>query len=126
MLVDTDVMIWHLRGHPAAAQRLNKIEQLTISAVTYMELLQGIRNREELAALQKSLEMRKAEKLPLTPAITSKAIRLMEELGLSHGMQMGDAFIAATALEYKLTVLTGNLKHFKAIPVLNIERFEAA
>jgi predicted nucleic acid-binding protein len=126
MLVDTDVMIWHLRGHPAAAQRLNKIEQLTISAVTYMELLQGIRNREELAALQKSLEMRKAEKLPLTPAITSKAIRLMEELGLSHGMQMGDALIAATALEYKLTVLTGNLKHFKAIPVLNIERFEAA
>jgi predicted nucleic acid-binding protein len=126
MLVDTDVMIWHLRGHPAAAQRLNKIEQLTISAVTYMELLQGIRNREELAALQKSLEMRKAEKLPLTPAITSKAIRLMEELGLSHGMQMGDALIAATALEYQLTVLTGNVRHFKAILNLNIERFEAA
>ncbi len=52
MLVDTDVMIWHLRGRPAAAQRLNRIAQLTISAVTYMELLQGIRNREELAALQ--------------------------------------------------------------------------
>ncbi len=70
--------------------------------------------------------MRKAEKLPLTPAITVQAIRLMEELGLSHGMQMGDALIAATALEYQLTVLTCNVKHFKAIPNLTIEKFASA
>jgi predicted nucleic acid-binding protein len=53
MLVDTDVMIWHLRGYPTAAQRLDQLERLTISAVTYMELLQGMRNRVEMAALQK-------------------------------------------------------------------------
>lgn len=126
MLVDTDVMIWHLRGYPAATQRLDKLERLTLSAVTYMELLQGMRNRAEMVALQKSLVMRKAERLPLTPSITTLAIKLMEELNLSHSMQMGDALIAATALEHKLTVLTGNLKHFKAISDLNIERFELA
>ena len=124
MLVDTDVMIWHLRGYPAAAQRLDQLEQLTISAVTYMELLQGMRNRAEMAALQKSLAMRKAEQLPLTPATTATAIKLMEALSLSHNMQMGDALIAATALEHKLTVLTGNVKHFKAIRDLDVERFE--
>ncbi|MGB3622353.1 MAG: type II toxin-antitoxin system VapC family toxin [Ketobacter sp.] len=125
MLVDTDVMIWHLRGYPTAAQRLDQLEQLNISAVTYMELLQGMRNRAEMAALQKSLAMRQAEQLPLTPTITATAISLMEELSLSHGMQMGDALIAATALEHKLTVLTGNVKHFKAIGDLSVERFEA-
>ena len=126
MLVDTDVMIWHLRGYPAAAQRLDQLERLTFSAVTYMELLQGMRNRTEMVALQKSLAMRKAEQLPLTPAITATAIKLMEELSLSHGMQMGDALIAATALEHKLTVLTGNVKHFKAVGDLRVERFEPA
>ena len=74
MLVDTDVMIWHLRGYPAATQRLDKLEKLTLSAVTYMELLQGMRNRAEMVALQKSLAMRKAEQLPLTPSITTLAI----------------------------------------------------
>ena len=39
-----------------------------------MELLQGMRNRTELMALQKSLALRKAERLPLTPAITERAI----------------------------------------------------
>lgn len=126
MLVDTDVMIWHLRGYPAAAQRLDQLEQLTLSAVTYMELLQGMRNRAEMAALQKSLVMRNAEKLQLTPGITATAIQLMEDLSLSHGMQMGDALIAATALEHKLTVLTGNVKHFRIIAGLNIEQFVGA
>ncbi len=53
MLVDTDVLIWHLRGYPKATQRLDQLDKLTISAVTYLELLQGMRNRAELVALQK-------------------------------------------------------------------------
>ena len=35
-----------------------------------------------------------------------------------------DTEIAATALEHKLTLLTGNVKHFSAIPNLQIERFD--
>lgn len=123
MLVDTDVMIWHLRGYPVAAQRLDQLQQLVISAVTYMELLQGMRNNTEMVALQKSLALRKATQLPLTPDITTKAIELMERFSLSHHMQMGDALIAATALEHKLTLLTGNVKHFQAINELTFERF---
>ena len=33
----------------------------------------------------------------------------MESLALSHGLQMGDALIAATALEHGLPVLTANV-----------------
>ncbi len=124
MLVDTDVLIWHLRGYPKATQRLDQIPKLILSAVTYLELVQGMRNRSELLALQKSLAMRQAERLPLTPAITERAIILMETLALSHGIQLGDALIAATGLEHQLTILTANTEHFSAVKDLQLERFD--
>lgn len=124
MLVDTDVLIWHLRGMPKATQKLDQLDVLSLSVVTWLELLQGMRNRTELQAVQKSLAMRRATRLPLTEAITDRAVNLMESLTLSHGLQMGDALIAATALEHNLTLLTGNAKHFAAIDRLNLVRFE--
>jgi predicted nucleic acid-binding protein len=48
----------------------------------------------------------------------------METLALSHGLQMGDALIAATGLEHQLTVLTANTKHFSAVQGLQLERFD--
>ena len=67
--------------------------------------------------------MRNTNRLPLTPLVTERAIGLMETLTLSHGLQLGDALIAATALEHGLTVLTANAKHFSAIEGLAIEVF---
>ena len=124
MLVDTDVLIWHLRGLPRATRRLDAIPKLTISAITYLELIQGMRSKAELSAVQKSLELRHTERLPVTPAITERAAALMETLALSHGLQLGDALIAATAIEHNLPLLTANTKHFAAIDGLTIERFE--
>ena len=126
MLVDSDVLIWHLRGLPQATLRLDALSRLTISAVTYFEILQGMRNRAELIAVQKSLASRSAEQLPLTPAITARATDILERLSLSHGLGMGDALIAATALEHGLTLLTANVKHFSAIDGLTLERFDPA
>lgn len=123
MLVDTDVLIWHLRGYPQAAHRLDALDSLAMSAVSYMELLQGMRNKAELAALSKMLERRAAAILPLTPAITQRALALMESMVLSHGLQMADALVAATALEHGLTLLTGNVKHFASVDSLVLERF---
>jgi len=61
--------------------------------------------------------------LPLTEAITQRAVGIMESLVLSHGLQMGDALIAATAIEHGLSVLTANVKHFAAVPHLRLEPF---
>ena len=124
MLVDTDVLIWHLRGLPKATQRLDRLSGITVSAITWLELLQGFRNQTEMLAVQKSLDMRGAKRLPITPAITDRAIELMEAFALSHGMRLGDALIAATAIEHGLTVLTGNVRHFSPIESLQIERFD--
>ena len=123
MLVDTDVLIWHLRGNPRAAQRLDGLTSLAISAVSYLELLQGMRNRAEMLAVQKMLQRRRAEVLPITETITRRATDLMEVMTLSHGLQMGDALIAATALEHDIPLLTGNVKHFAPIASLNVEGF---
>jgi predicted nucleic acid-binding protein len=123
MLVDTDVLIWHLRGYPQATRRLDRLGSLTISAASYLEMLQGLRNKAELAAVQKMMLNRRATMLPLTEAITQRAVELMESLTLSHGVQMGDALIAATALEHGLPVLTANVKHFSAVEGLQIDAF---
>jgi len=125
MLVDTDVLIWHLRGNPQAARWLDRLQPLTISSVSYLEVLQGMRNKAELVAVQKMLQQRKANVRPITEDITRRATELMEAMTLSHRLQMGDALIAATALEHGLPVLTGNVKHFAAIPGLIIEGFVA-
>lgn len=126
MLVDSDVLIWHLRGLPQATRRLDLLPRLTISAVTYFEILQGMRNRAELIAVQKSLTLRNTEQLLITSAITLRAKSILERLALSHGLGMGDALIAATALEHGLPLLTANVKHFSAIDGLTLERFDPA
>lgn len=123
MLVDTDVLIWHLRGYPQATRRLDELGTLTLSAISYLELLQGMRNKAELSAVKKMLQHRAAILLPVSEAITQRAIELMEAITLSHGLQLGDALIAATALDHGLPVLTANVKHFGAVQRLKVEAF---
>ncbi len=123
MLVDTDVLIWHLRGYPQATRRLDQIDALMLSAVSCLEVLQGTRNKAELVAVKKMLQRRAATLLPVSEAITQRAIDLMKSITLSHGLQMGDALLAATALDHGLPVLTGNVKHFGAVEGLKVEAF---
>jgi predicted nucleic acid-binding protein len=112
MLIDTDVLIWLTRGHAGAATRLQALNPWRISAVTYMELAQGCRDKQELARVKKGLAANQTEILPINVTITDRAMKLVDDYALSHGMQLGDALIAATALEHGVTVLTCNAKHF--------------
>ena len=123
MLIDTDVLIWMTRGHAGAAAKLQTMMPWRISAVTYMELAQGCRNKDELMRMKKGLAMCQTEILPLSAAVSDRAMQLIDTYALSHSMQLGDALIAATALEYGFTVLTANAKHFNPINGLRIETF---
>ena len=123
MRVDADVLIWHLRGYPQATRRLDELGALTLSAISWLEVLQGMRNKAELVAVKKMLAHRAATLLPVSEAITRRAIDLMEAITLSHGLQMGDTLIAATALDHGLPVLTANVKHFGAVQGLKVEAF---
>ncbi len=123
-LIDSDVLVWLTRGHVGAAQRLHAIKHWRISAVTYMELAQGCRDKPELARLKKGLAARGAEIVPLTPAISDCAADLIDRLALSHGMRLADALIGATAMVSMDTLITANVKHFGTIDGLNVEAFE--
>jgi len=123
VLVDTDVLVCYLRGSLAASRALDEATDFSIYAVTYMELLQGLRNKGELVALRRSLDLRRTTILPLTAAITIRAVALMEALVLSHGLRMGDALIAATAIEHGLGLLSGNVKHYAPVDDLLVKRF---
>ena len=125
MLIDSDVLVWLTRGHVGAARRLHALEAWRISAVTYIELAQGCRDKADLARLKKGLAARQTEIVPITPAVSQRAAELIDALALSHGLRLADALIAATAIEHQAMLLTANVKHFSAVEGLAIEVFEA-
>ncbi|GHU70588.1 hypothetical protein FACS189450_05260 [Spirochaetia bacterium] len=48
----------------------------------------------------------------------------MEEYKLSHGLELGDAIIASTALEYDEPLIMENTKHYEYIPDVKILSFK--
>jgi predicted nucleic acid-binding protein len=52
----------------------------------------------------------------ITPEVSQKAIELVDQFKLSHGLQIPDAIIGATALIYKLPLFTYNVRDFNFIP----------
>ncbi len=101
-----------------------QISPWRISTITYLELAQGCRSKEELQRAKRGLTVQQAQILPLTPALSERSAALIDAHALADGLQLADALIAATALEHNLTLLTGNTRHFTAIAQLKIERFE--
>lgn len=123
MLIDSDVLVWMTRRHLRAATRLHGIDAWRISAVTYIELAQGCRDKAELAQVKRGLAERQTEIVDITPAVSRYAASLIDKLALSHGMRLADALIAATAIELDATLITANVKHFSVVEGLRIEVF---
>jgi len=124
MLIDTDVIIWYMRGNPNALKALEKHKGFTISVVTYMELVQGMRNKNELVALRKALKSWSTKIIYITEEISSKAMFYVEQHYLSHSMQLADALIGATAVSNGISLLTGNTKHYKIVKEIKLSKFE--
>ena len=123
MLIDTDVLIWYMRGNEKAYQVVENSNNFFISVVTYMELVQGLRNKKELNHLRKALHGWNAQLLYISEEISAKAMFYVEQHFLSHSMQLADALIGATAIAYGFPLLTGNDKHYKIMKDLEIKKF---
>ena len=123
MLVDTDVLIWYLRGNEKARRFLHAHPGFSISAVTYMELVQGMSDKEELRLLRRTLHGWKTPVLPIDDTVSSRAVLYVEEHFLAHSLQLADALIAATAVEYGLPLATANVKHYRPIRELTLQPF---
>ena len=123
MIFDTDVVIWVFRGHEGAAKLVESINDRQISIVTYMEFIQGARNRQELKKIKDFLTDNAFQTLPLTENIGHRASVYMEEYTLKTALYLADALIAATAIEHHIILCTANIKHYREINELNLKIF---
>lgn len=123
VLVDTDVLIWYLRGNEKAAKSLESLDGFCISVVTYMELVQGMRNTKELRTLKQTLREWGVKIVQIEDEISMQASMYVEEYFLAHSMQLADALIAATASRLGAELLTANDKHYKCVKDIKIKKF---
>lgn len=123
MLTDTDVLIWYMKGNEKAFEAVENQRNLFISVVTYMELIQGMRNKRELNALRKALRHWQARILYINEEISAKALFYVEQHFLSHSIHLADAFIGATAVVNGIPLMTANDKHYKSIKEIDIKIF---
>jgi len=119
-LLDTDVLIWYLRGNQNAYDLIHSIGEFAISSVTYMELVQGMRNKDELRNLKKALKQWRVKTIYMDNEISALALFYVEEYFLSHSMQLADALIGATCATHGMTLYTANDKHYRVIKDLDI------
>ena len=123
MVVDTDVLIWYMKGNENAYNAVENTENFSISVVSYMELVQGMRNKNELNTLRKALNGWNAKILYISEEISVKAMFFVEQHYLSHSIQLSDSLIGATAIAYGLPILTGNDKHYKIMKNIQLKKF---
>jgi predicted nucleic acid-binding protein len=123
MLIDTDVLIWYIRGNRKAFMAVEALDGFSISVVTYIELVQGLRNKTELNTLKNFLQAKTTSILHVTESISAAAMFLVEQHHCGHSLEFADALIAATAIGHGLPLFTANAKHYQAVKNLIVKRF---
>lgn len=125
MIFDTDIFIWVQRGNEKAARLMEKsASDRYLSIQTYMELLQGAKNKAQHKYVKDFITSFGFIVLPLSENIGHRASIYIEEYALSSGMRSGDALIAATAVENNMPLVSSNAKHFKIIKDIKLKTFK--
>ena len=125
VVFDTDILIWYFRGYGQARSFLEQTERdrRWISSLTLMELMQGCRTQSESLDVQTFVAENVSRILHPKTSISEKAIHLVDQFALSHGLRVIDAIIAASALLHRASLVTGNVRHFRFIPGLQVQTF---
>jgi predicted nucleic acid-binding protein len=126
-LIDTDILISAAGGWPDAQQLITDVSSdgAAISIISLGEIFEGAVGEPEPAASQRLSQLRTYLNafpiMPLNDPVMERFARLRSDLR-SQGQLIPDfdILIAATALEYNLTLVTRNLRHFQRIPSLAI------
>jgi predicted nucleic acid-binding protein len=121
VLLDSDILIDHLRGYEPARQYLKRFEagemQGYLSIITVAELAAGqMRQAQEEEKVQQLLAL-------FTPiALDFDLAWRAGEIRRQYHTRLADALIAATALSRYLPLSTRNLQHFTPIEGLRVEK----
>ena len=112
-LLDTDIVIDFLRRRDYARKLLENWAGeglLAISTLTHLEIYQGMRSGEE-----KATNVFLDGLIPITVdvSVARRAGRMLRELrARGVTVSIGDAIIAATALQVNASLLTNNVEHY--------------
>lgn len=124
-LLDTDTIIYNLKGHPIVAGNLRKHfhDPMKISVITLMELYYGAHKSKKIAgnvAKIKTVE----DSLEIIP-LGKETVEVfgMYKAGLEKAgtpLDDFDLMLACCALAHNLVLVTNNVKHFRRIEGLKI------
>jgi hypothetical protein len=123
VIFDTDVLIWALRGNRRAGKTIDEEGEPKVSIISYMELVQGARDKAELNAIRSFLRESGFTVLPLSESIGSLALDYLEDYALSGSLELADALIAATAVSGDEPLCTANTKHYRPLSDLTLKPF---
>ncbi len=120
-LLDTGLVLRHLRGQRRAVRLLSglgKLGRLSVSAVTRLEVHAGMRPEERYATTKL---LSRFITFDVDRELADRAGDLIRERQ-DHGspLTVPDAIIAATALAYGLSLVTLNQADFAGIPGLSL------
>lgn len=122
LVIDSSVLIDHLRGGEASSILFNRIEeqnaQLFIPTIVIFELFAGKSSAREKVVVKITNLIKDFKRIELTEEVALRAGKLYRETGKHISPQ--DYIIAASALEIGGVVVTLNKKHFEKIPGLNL------
>jgi len=112
-LLDSDIIIWHLRGQETVTEMLWDLQKFGVpacSALSVLEVQLGVRQGEE----EKTDRFLTALKIfDVDRATANKAaqlIRVSKTRGIT--LDLPDAVIAGTCILYDLILVTYNTKHY--------------
>lgn len=112
-LLDTDLIIWHLRGREHARRWISQLSRSGVpccSALSVTEVVVGMRRSEEpdTRVFLEALDV-----IPVSREIAWRAGALIHEYARrGTTLDFVDATIAATCLTYSLRLATYNVRHF--------------
>ncbi len=112
--IDSDILIWHLRGSPSAEKFLRLLSgepgiELWIGALQRAEVVFFMRPPEETGT-RAFLSRFKTE--PVTQQVVDEAASLYRRWHASHGVDINDAMLAATVMKTGGKIYTLNTKHY--------------
>jgi predicted nucleic acid-binding protein len=111
VLIDTDVMVDFLRGHPKAVALVQTLSsRIILSSIVAAELYAGVRGDEELNKLDSLISLFPV--LPVSPKLARAAGLFKMNFAKSHGIGLADAIIAATVEAENAELKTLNTKHY--------------
>ena len=116
-LLDTTVLVESLRGNESAKEFL-KEANVSITAVTVAELIQGSKNTKEQSSVLRLCNS--VSHTAINEEVIKYALELLYEFYLPNGLKFWDALIASVAIKYEMVLVTANLKHFRFIKELAV------